>query len=128
MADEITVNTSLSKDKDGIIVTRTFEQLVTMNGTKHNHTIQTISNSAATTIAVGEVVTNGWAEFYNTGKLGTAAATNFIQLGRTDGGTFRPFCRIEPGEAPVFRLDPSFTLQGKADTGPVDLEVLIVED
>lgn len=55
-------------------------------------------------------------------------ATNYVQIGTTVSGTFYPIIKIEAGEFAVFRLDPSVTLQMKANTAAVEVAYCIQND
>lgn len=53
--------------------------------------------------------------------------TNFVQLGYDSGG-FVPTEKILPGEPQGFhRIDPTITLQAKADTGACNVRFIIVK-
>lgn len=77
--------------------------------------------TAAEVVALGDVVTAGYAFFANLDD------TNFVQIGIDVAATFYPVIKLQPGEGQVFRVDPAATLYAKADTGAVKLDTLILE-
>lgn len=82
--------------------------------------VQTIGTSEET-VGVGDVGTLGWAFFQN---LDT---TNYVTIGPDSTGMVA-FIRLEAGESCALRLSPGITIKAQANTAPVKLKVLILED
>jgi len=78
--------------------------------------------TAGSDITTTGVSTLGWCYVRN------LDATNFVEWGPKDTGTFYPIGRLKPGEATVFRLSPGKTLHIKADTAACKCQVLVLED
>jgi hypothetical protein len=72
-------------------------------------------------LGLGSLTTPGFAVFQN------LDATNFIELGIDDTGTFEAFAKLKPGEIGMIRLT-TLAPYAKADTAAVDLFYLIYED
>lgn len=74
-------------------------------------------------IDIGDVNASdlGWAFFRNTD------ATNFVEIGVDEGGTFVAFAKLLPNEWCVVPCSPAKTYQGKADTAAVEVEYAILE-
>jgi hypothetical protein len=82
--------------------------------------VQTVGTSEEA-VPVGDVGTLGWAFFQN---LDT---TNYVTIG-PDATGMVPFIRLEAGEACALRLSPGISLVAQANTAPVKMKVLILED
>jgi hypothetical protein len=118
MADEITVYTSLRLDN--LAVQRgPYQRTVTA-------TQSTARANGPATWAVGFAaeedysfgdVTPGYIELFN------ADSTNYVDVGMSDGGTMKALIRLMPGDVAVFRIKPSTTLRGQANTAAVNVEV-----
>lgn len=119
MADEITASLKLSFTKSGV----TEEMIVTglqldMTGSKYIKNVQSIATSE-TALQKGSVGTPGLCLIKN------LDATNFVSV---RGSTGAANCtKIKPGEAQLFRFSGSAPYL-IADTSPVSVEYLLIED
>jgi hypothetical protein len=118
MADEITTTVFLKVAKNSINLQRQISKLVTMTGNAFNYGVQTIGTTQEA-IVLGDVGTAGYCLFRNTD------GTNFVEIGREDGGTFRAVVKLLAGECALFRAGG--TLMGKADTASCRVECWVVE-
>jgi len=125
MADELTLNSSISFSKSGRNPSRSKQIKVDVTGEKFVHGEAEIGTSPEDLSAfLAELGTLGYAWFYN------HDATNYIQIGHHNGGSPVYFARLKPGEliGPI-RLDISASnLKFLANTAGCDLEYFIVED
>ena len=121
MADEITVNLSLSAKKGYLnFKESTGNFLVTMNGTTGAGGIQTIGTTGEL-LGVTDVGTAGYAFFRNTDT------TNFVEIGIQVAGTFYPFVKLKAGESCVLRLGTN-TPYARSNTLTTNLQYFILSD
>ena len=80
---------------------------------------QTIGFAAHEAVVLGDVSSIGPSYFAN------LDATNFVELGIDDTGTFVPIIKIMPGEAALFQPASGVTLYAQADTAAVKIRRLI---
>lgn len=74
-------------------------------------------------ISLGDISTPGWCWMKNLDD------TNYVDIGPTSAGAIVPMIRMEAGEtAGPFRLNPSLTLRGQANTAAVDVLIHVMED
>lgn len=122
MASEITVQVSLKATKGNFILPKfggtAFQP--TMTGTNSTGGTQAIGTATHETLPVTDVGAAGWAYFKNTD------ATNFVQIGTDNAGTFIPFLKLLATEEVVCRLATAAPY-AKADTASVDLQFQILE-
>jgi len=120
MADEITVNLSLSAKKGYLnFKEQTGNFLVTMNGTTGAGGIQTIGTTGEL-LGVTDVASAGYAFFRNT------STTINVDIG-TGTTTFVAFLKLKPGETAVCRLGTNAP-SAKAASSTVDLQYMIFAD
>lgn len=120
MADEITITSNMELSNGAVVYQPQTQQFTADQSTAEIIiNVQTIGTSAEA-VELGDIATPGWARFHNLDP------TNFVQVGVDDGGGFVPFMKVLPGEiqGPV-RIDPTHTLQAKADTGSCKLKTEI---
>lgn len=121
MANEITVTVKLAavkgflnyRDEPGV-------QSITMSGSTGCGGIQAIGTSHEA-VAIGDTGTAGWAYFRNTD------ATNYVELGRDNAGTFIGFVKLKAGEACTMRLGTNAPY-ARANTASVNLQYYILAD
>jgi hypothetical protein len=121
MANEITVTVKLSavkgflnyRDEPGV-------QSITMNGSTGSGGVHTVFTSHGA-LAIGSVGTAGWAFFRNTD------ATNFVEIGRDNAGTFIGFVKLKAGESCILRLTTNAPY-ARANTASVNLQYYILAD
>jgi hypothetical protein len=73
-------------------------------------------------LTVGDVATLGWVYGRN------IDATNFVKYGPKSAGSMIVFGRCKPGEIFCFRFEPGITLRWIADTGAVNMDIMVVSD
>lgn len=125
MAGEILVSGYVKVEKGGIVFERRLAQTShDMSGDDMASGSQVIGTTAeAISFNTTDITSFGTCYFYN------ADATNFIDIGRDDTGTFRGVIRIPAGRwAIVPGLTASITLHAKADTANCRLHWFISEE
>lgn len=125
MANELTLNSSLSFAKSNRKAAISKQIKVNVTGDKFVHLIVAIGTSAEDLSAyLAELGTLGYGWFYN------HDSTNFIDIMHHNGGSPLDFGRLKAGElSGPFRLNiTAANLKFQADTDVCDLEFLIVED
>jgi hypothetical protein len=118
MANELSLTANFRYSKNGITQSRAYSDSVTVTGNGISHNVQLIGTTAEV-IAIGDVASAGYCALLN------IDATNFVEIGREDGGTFRAVVKLLPGEFALFRAGA--TLYGKADTANCRVECFIFE-
>jgi len=84
--------------------------------------VQTVGTAAAgEALDMGDLASAGYAIFVNLDD------TNFVEIGRSIGGSFEEFLKVEPGEQALCRLATA-TPYAKADTSDVELFYIIYDD
>jgi len=83
--------------------------------------IKTVTTSG-TNFTLSNVTTPGYVALRNTDT------TNFVDIGYDDGGTLRDLIRLNAGDVALFRMEPTRTLRGQADTASVIVAYLILEN
>jgi hypothetical protein len=120
MANEITVSVQFSATKGGLKVSKDDAATFDMSGNNYAAGAPTIGTTEEA-LQMQDVATAGWAYFKN------LDGSNYIEIGRVDGGTFRAVAKLKPGEAQSFRLATN-TPYAKANTAPCVLDYLILAD
>lgn len=124
MANEISINASLSVRKGNLSDTRSHSGSFTLNAASPAKAagIASIGFAAHEAIPMGDVSTAGWARFKN------LDATNYVQIGTDVTGTFVPFLKLMPGEpAGPLRLGTNAPY-AKAAVAAVKLDYEIYDD
>lgn len=123
MANEIAINSSLSCT-NGDFIMPTFGGSYNDDQTTAGGGVPGMVDltTAAETIDVSEITTEGWAWFKNIGS-------NDAQLGISGGGYgFQPFAVVPAGlPAGPFRMVSTQTYQAKATTGTTRMQAVITE-
>ena len=125
MANEITTTFSLSCSKGSLTFSRSFTKQITMSASAPNvaggtQAIATTSGGEA--VGLGDVATNGVAYFVN------LDATNYVEIGINQGGTFYPLIRLNAGEGTVLRLAQGVTPYARANTASAIIEYHIFDN
>jgi hypothetical protein len=122
MADEIKCRVSVTVSKTGVPdVQKSPTQFnITMTGTDLILATQTIGTSAEA-INLGDVGTPGVALFHN------LSATNYVEIGHDVSAAFESDIKLKAGEWALVRLAQAAP-QARANTAPVNLEYLIIEE
>lgn len=119
MANEITASVSLKFSKGGKTASVSKQGIqLTMSGTDYTRHTQTIGTSEEA-LVLGDVGTLGLMVVTN------LDATNFVSIRPATGGTNT--IKIKAGETQMFRLATAAPF-AIADTGAVEIEVLLLED
>lgn len=124
MANEITVNVSL-KVQNGNLVQQHSPGSLTFNQATALAIggVQTIGNATHEALVLGtDVTTPGWTYMRN------IDTSNHVSIGTVVSGTFYPVVHLEPGEASVYRMAPTFVPYAKAASGSVNLQYMIYAD
>lgn len=121
MADEITINATLSIDNGNYAATRRTSRLqATQSTLGGNAAVQSVSTSYEA-LALGDVSTEGWCYVRN------LDSTNFVELGLEVSSTFYGFTKLEAGEPALFRVSDQ-TIYAQADTSAVKIDLLMLEE
>jgi len=122
MAAELTKTVALSFAK-GNVAAHSFSEAsktVTVSGTDYIHTTQNVG-TAEEALGLGDLGSLGWAMFKN------LDSTNFVSIKTATSGV--AFTKLKAGESCVFRFGSGVTAPFViADTAPVAIEYMIVED
>lgn len=125
MANEITASFTLNVVKGSLTFSRSKSSTINMSASAPNVAggTQAIATSAAgEALVLGDVATNGLAYFVN------LDATNYVELGIQNGGTFYPFARLGAGEGGLIRLAQGIAPYARANTASVVLEYHIFDN
>lgn len=125
MANEITSNFSLSVNKGSFTFSRSLSKQITISASSPNVAggTQSIATTAAgEAVGLGDVATNGIAYFVN------LDATNYVEIGIQNGGTFYPLIRLNAGEGGVMRLAQGVAPYARANTSAVVMEYHIFDN
>ncbi len=120
MANEITATGTLSFAKGNVAttgITRSGQQF-NVSGDDYTRKTQTVG-TAAEVLVLGEVGTPGWFLIYN------MDATNFVEVLDSTGGAVT--LKIKAGEFACGRFGCAAPAV-KADTAPVNIEYIVIED
>lgn len=125
MANEISTSLSLSISKGSLSFSRSISKQITLSASSPNMAggTQSIATaSAGEAIGLGDVATNGVAYFVN------LDATNYIEIGIQNGGTFYPLARLNAGEWAQMRLAQGVAPYARANTASAILEYHIIDN
>lgn len=127
MANEITVQTTVSVNNGTTSRTIVSRRRQTDQATAVTAALFDIGEATVPTTAenipYGDITTPG--ELYILNK----DATNYLQLGFDTAGTFTPNgVKLEPGQDCRFPVDSAVTLQWRANTAAVKVEIGVVAD
>jgi len=127
MANEITYQFQLSLSNTGVTDSHsTGTKNVDQASAVMVKNVQSISNAAAgDALDLGSVSTPGYAYFINLDDPETSS--DYLEIGRQDGGTFRAVIKLKAGEQCLVRLGISAPY-AKASAGSIDLMYGIYED
>lgn len=121
MPKEISATTTLVVNKGFLQLTRTATVTPDMTGTHGTLQLQTVATSYAALVVSGDVAVAGY------GFMRNLDTTNFVEIGIEVSSVFHPIIKLKPGEAFIGRLATG-SLFAKADTAPVVLEFLVLEN
>ena len=114
-ADEITVTATLKAANgyfslDRSVVGLKIDQTA---GAGSSYNVQSIQSNAVELVAIAaDVTTRGWSYFRNL----TTNATDYVDLGPTNGVAFLPVVRLYAGEIATFPAHPTTALWAKSGT------------
>lgn len=121
MANEISYTANLSATKSNLSLSRASGTLrADLTGAKFYNAVQNIGTSYEA-IAIGDVASAGFAWFKN------HDATNYVEIGLEVSAAFYAFVKLKPGEVWMGRLATT-TIFGRANTGAVNLETMLIEN
>lgn len=123
MANEITVTGTLTVRKGYLDSSRSRSRSHTLNAASPAKAsgIASIGFAAHEALPMGDVATAGWARFEN------LDATNYVQIGVDNTGTFIPVIKLMPSECVIVRLATNAPY-AKANTAAVKLDYEIYDD
>jgi hypothetical protein len=122
MADEITMTVALALTngalKEGLAPgAQKLDQAVALS-----HAPTLIIGTSEEAIPAGDVATLGWVIIQN------LDGANYVDYGPDSGGSMVGFGRLEAGETQAFRLKPGITWKAQADTAPVKVKMVLLND
>jgi hypothetical protein len=122
MAQEITINMTLTATKQFLSLSRIANVKIDMAGTHYGVCAQAIGTTQEALAINSDIATNGvtW--------LRNLDATNYIEVGVVVSATFYPLLKLKAGEAQVIRLATGVTAYAKANTATAILEHAVLED
>ena len=121
MANEITLNGSLSITNGSFKETFNPGQIRITQSAQGGNAGVWIVGTTTEAMPAGDVSNKGYLCLRN------LDATNFVTLYATTGGNGREFGKLNAGEYAIFRMSPSKSLVGKADTANVKVQMLLLE-
>jgi len=124
MANELTYQIQSALSNDGL--TDNFSSgsvAVDQTNRRMVKDVQEIAIAAAgEAIGLGALVSIGFAVFKNLDD------TNFVEVGRSIGGSFEAFAKLKPGEVGFLRLAAGIAPYARADTAACELMYTIYDD
>ena len=121
MADEVTVNAFISVVKDYLSFTKNIGSLsFDMDTARMAGGTQTIGTGAHEALEFNDIATPGYVWMRN------LDATNYVEIGIDDEGTFEPTIVLKAGRIAMFPA--AAQLYAQADTADVELEYYVAEE
>lgn len=122
MASEISLFGKLAVTKGTLSVNKQTSKTADLTGTKFVGGVQIIGTATAgEQLSMNDVTTAGTYHFCNTD------ATNYVEVGIQNGGTFYPLIKLKPGEVSIGRLSIT-SVYARANTSAVNLDYTVFED
>lgn len=122
MANEITVTTSLSVLNGNYSQTFSPGTVQITQNTQLAHGGIVSVGTSEENLSVGDVSVPGVLALRN------LDSANYVTYGPTTGGSMYAFGKIKAGETQILRLSTATTLRWIADTAPVKVQVLLLND
>jgi len=123
MANEISVTTKLSMNKDGVNTTAECSFSLSPTGSQRSLTVQTIATTDTEIAFAADLITEGVSYIH----LKNLDATNYVDIKIKSGGTTYTFARIKPGKSALIpsAVTPTMAqnLWAAASTAPIKLQV-----
>lgn len=118
MANEISISATLSASKNGATVTGSGSISISMSGDQFISNVQIVGTSDEEALVVGDVTPTGWFMLKN------LDSTNYVVISLDDAGA-NIVATLLAGEFCVCK--PGANLYAKANTAPVNLQVIATE-
>lgn len=122
MANEISITANLTATKGTSKVSRSATFSANWSVARKDSLTQVIGTTAEALSIGADIATNGWVHATNND------ASNYVEIGRDNAGTFMPLIRLNAGESTVFRLAQGITPWARANTASVDMEWNLLND
>jgi len=123
MANELTINLTMALANGELVENFAPAQLsVDQDSVGAYRAVQIVGSSAEEDMAVGDVASEGWLFLKNLDPV------NYVTYGPNDGAVMEPIGRIEAGEFAALRMEPGTTMRMQADTAPVKVQIILLED
>lgn len=121
MANELKLNVAFNYAKGSLAAKLTPSQIsVTVTGDKFVSRRLTCALTPGTPLDFGGITSPGWVVGLN------KDAANFVTI--APNNVDAAMVQVEAGEPFLFRIEPSATPQVVADTAPVEIEYILLED
>jgi len=117
MADELSINATISFSKGGAKVNRSESASVTVTGDSFIHNVQSIDTSEEVVLEGTDLGTPGYMWIKN------LDATNYVDVGLT--GAYQ--VRLKAGEIALYRVASSAAIYALANTGACLVEYVLIE-
>lgn len=118
MASELKLSFALSFSKGGVVIRRSYSDVIDVAGNVGVQSTQTIGTSEEVLAIPTDLAAVGYVFIHN------LDSTNYVQIGPASG---RTDFRLLAGEANMFRLDTGTTIYVKANTAECDVEFILIE-
>lgn len=116
MANEISLQITLTATKNGVTLEQNLSQSFTMEGDEMCQHVQIVGTSLET-LFTGDIGQIGFLLIKNLDPI------NYVQFESIDAA----FGRLLPGDIMLLRVDDSQVISGKADTDPCKLLIFALE-
>lgn len=120
MANEIRVACELSVDNQQLTATQSASFQANQTTPGAIQVVQNIGTSAEDLVFTG-LTAPRWVQLKN------LDATNYVDIGMSDGGTLKALIQLRAGESCPFPLKPSTTVRAQANTAPINLSIMALE-
>lgn len=125
MADEITITMNISVKNGNFTYDRNLRLVIDQANVGGANPGKVNVGTTSEAISLPDITSAGWCYVQN------LDATNFVNWGAAESGSASIMAsvgKLKPGEAALFRMDPSTTLRMQADTAACDVLVHVFED
>jgi|TARA_R100000315_G_scaffold54828_1_gene28784 uncharacterized protein (DUF2141 family) len=119
MANELRIEAHLEYSKSGVKESKHDSAYVDVSGDSISKVIQEIPNSREQISVLADLGTYGYVFIKN------LHASSYVQISDENDGNY--FCKLKAGEFALFRAADS-DYWAIAETGTVDLEIIVIED
>lgn len=120
MADEIRFSCELSVTNGSLTASQSVSDQADQTTPGTIQLVQNIGTTAEDVLFTG-LTAPRWMILQN------LDATNYVDIGMSDGGTLKALIQLKAGESCKFPLKPSTTVRAQANTAAIDLAIMAAE-